>query len=130
MKFDKNKPIKKLKNMSISNTGEKTIEENPLLYHALQSAYIDRMRQWDSEKFEKACQEAFHTDNIYRVIGYTPAQVENFISIYNGYKCILAEINEEYNPGNGYHYTCLTWVKGDNETNEAKTEHKNKIAET
>lgn len=74
-------------------------------------AYIDRMKQWDSVKFNE-CNAKLKTGRISSgcsICGQTIETIEQFLSMYNGYPCRLIAVSE--NTGyNGYDYTYLQWV--------------------
>lgn len=76
------------------------------------SAYLDRMRQWDSNKFQRAlskCKErTIRVGN--SLSNAMVGDIEAFLSEYNGYPCRLIKVYE--NKGyDGYYYTELVWVK-------------------
>lgn len=73
------------------------------------SAYLDRMRDWEPEKYEEASKAIGH-HNLYRVNGLILKDVDKFLTIYNGYPCRLLEAAENLGY-NGYHYTMLVWEK-------------------
>ena len=79
-----------------------------------QSAYIDRMYQWDSKKFNE-CNAKLENKiaNGRTVQGLKVKDIELFLTLYNRYPCKLSMITE--NTGyDGYDYTCLEWVKVSN----------------
>lgn len=74
-------------------------------------AYIDRMKQWDSIKFNECnAKLEFHISSGGTIQGNTVGNIEKFLSLYNGYPCRLTLVKE--NKGyNGYYYTYLQWIK-------------------
>lgn len=76
-----------------------------------QGAYVDRMHQWDSKKFNE-CNAKLENKiaNGRTVQGLKIKDIELFLTLYNGYPCRLTLIKE--NTGyNGYDYTYLQWIK-------------------
>lgn len=77
----------------------------------IETAYLDRMKSWDVEKFNKASKAIkCNPGSFYRVIGKSVKDIEKFLYIYNGYRCTLIEVYESVGY-DGYHYTCLKWIK-------------------
>lgn len=83
------------------------------------STYIDRMSQWDANKFRKAISKCKQSkisvgDSIANA---TIGDVEDFLTEYNGYPCRLVKVCE--NKGyDGYYYTELVWVESSTDDNK------------
>ena len=75
-----------------------------------ENAYLDRMKQWNPAAFRKAEEKVFGGRYLSRVMGKTVEEIDEFLSIYNGYSCKLVKASE--NKGyDGYYYTYLEWEK-------------------
>lgn len=87
------------------------INTKDLPHDKVDTVYLDRLREWDSEKYSKASQ-AIGTNNLYRANGKTVKEIETFLSIYMGKPCKLLSAGENLGY-NGYYYTYLTYQELD-----------------
>ena len=71
------------------------------------TVYLDRLRQWDNEKYGKAS-KAIDTNYLYRANGRTVEEIEKFLSVYMDKPCKLLSAGENLGY-DGYHYTYLTY---------------------
>ena len=83
---------------------ESGIDTKDLSRDKVDTVYLDRLRQWDSEKYSKAS-KAIGTNNLYRANGRTVEEIEKFLSVCMG-ELLSAGENLGYD---GYHYTYLTY---------------------
>lgn len=86
---------------------ESGINTNDLPHNKIDTVYLDRLRQWDSEKYGKAS-KAIGTNNLYRANGKTVEEIEKFLSVYMDKPCKLLSAGENLGY-DGYHYTYLTY---------------------
>ena len=70
------------------------------------SSYSDRMQQWDSKKFNKAC------DLIKKPFGtFTREDCTKFLTEYFGEETTALGLAEGCNVSNGYPYWVFFWIK-------------------
>lgn len=86
---------------------ESGIDTKDLPRDKVDTVYLDRLRQWDSEKYGKAS-KAIDTNNLYRANGRTVEEIEKFLSVYMDKTCKLLSAGENLGY-DGYHYTYLTY---------------------
>lgn len=70
------------------------------------SWFSDRLRRWDSKKFDECCEKVWGKKTAYFRNGH-PKYVEKFLSLYFEKKVKLTAILEGCNYGNGYPYWLL-----------------------
>lgn len=90
---------------------ESGINTKDLPHDKVDTVYLDRLREWDSEKYGKASQ-AIGTNNLNRANGKTIKEIETFLSVYMGKPCKLLSAGENLGY-NGYYYTYLTYQELD-----------------
>lgn len=74
-----------------------------------QNAYSDRLFQWDSDKFNKACIEVWGNKG-QRFDNRTSSEIEQFLRIYTGNgKLKLVWVVQECNVSNGYPVWYFQW---------------------
>ena len=78
-----------------------------LPHDKVDTVYLDKLKEWNSEKYNKASQ-AIGTNNLYRANGKTVKEIEKFLSVYMDKPCKLLSAGENLGY-NGYHYTYLTY---------------------
>lgn len=83
------------------------IDITTLPHDKVDTAYLDRLREWNSEKYGKAS-KAIGTNNLYRANGKTIKEIETFLSVYMDKPCKLLSAGENLGY-DGYHYTYLTY---------------------
>lgn len=86
---------------------ESKIDTKSLPQDKVDTVYLDRLRQWDSEKYSKAS-KAIGSDNLYRANGKSVKEIEKFLSVYMNKPCKLLSAGENLGY-DGYHYTYLTY---------------------
>lgn len=65
------------------------------------SVYSDRMLEWDSKKFNAACQAVWGNHG-QCFDGRTPGEIQRFLSLYFGHDVVLTGIEKACNWANGY----------------------------
>ena len=83
------------------------IDISSLPHDDVDTVYLDRLRQWDSDRYAKAS-KAIGETNLYRACGKSVTDIEKFLSTYYDKPCKLLSAGENLGYA-GYHYTYLTF---------------------
>lgn len=85
--------------------GERLQYQNPDVPDGVEhgNAYSDRMHQWDYKKFNRCCKEVWGNEGQYfDPPARTPAQIEQFLTLYRGKPTKLIRIVRQVNVSNGF----------------------------
>lgn len=77
--------------------------------------YSDRLWQWDSDKYDRCCDEVWGNKGQY-FDNRKPDEIERFLSLYFGEKIKLTAIMQGCNVSNGYPYWIFYYENESEET--------------
>lgn len=76
----------------------------------IQSAYSDRLHQWDAKKHDRCCQQIWGNSGQYWH-ERSANEVSKFLTLYNGYPCKVVQIKQYENCSSGYPLWYFLWEK-------------------